>query len=253
MTFSERATGYMRDPAQKRCGPHRCPAPGLVWPVHRLLGGQLTCRNIVETRKNLYGTGLARITFNMDVTTHSSIEAFFHEVVTDALERAQVEATAAAEYYLVSLLGAFATTPITDEPLALKLARSQADPAARVRALKEVGDTSLYVTGFFGASLDRRGMVDASYYIGLGEAAYRELAGRLSMSAIGAIYWELAAKFPRLVDVLGEVRNQVDFTGGDVVKLYEQWRTTRSEWIERRLRALGVFVQRDDGGSGLLQ
>jgi hypothetical protein len=189
----------------------------------------------------------------MDVTTHSSIEAFFHEVVADALERAQVEATEATEYYLVTLLGAFATTPITDEPLALKLARSQADPAARVRALKEVGDTSLYVTGFFGASLDRRGMVDASYYIGLGEAAYRELASRLSMSAISSIYWELAAKFPRFVDVLGEVRNQVDFTGGDVVKLYEQWRTTRSEWIERRLRALGVFVQRGDGGSDLLQ
>lgn len=189
----------------------------------------------------------------MDVTTHTSIEAFFHEVVTDALERAQVEATEATELYLVSLLGAFATTPITDEPLAFKLARVQVDPAERVRTLKEVGDTSLYVTGFFGASLDRRGLVDASYYIGLGEAAYRELASRLSASTIGAMYRELAAKFPDFVDVLCEVRNQVDFTGGDVVKLYEQWRSTRSEWIERRLRALGVFIQRDDDGSNLLQ
>ena len=84
---------------------------------------------MLETRKNLCGTGVARLSFNMDVTTHSSIEAFFHEVVTDALERAQVEATEATEYYLVSLLGAFATTPITDEPLALKLARAQGDPA----------------------------------------------------------------------------------------------------------------------------
>lgn len=198
----------------------------------------------------------------MDVTPHASIEAFFYEVVTGALERAQVEATKATECYLVSLLGAFATTPIPDEPLSLKLARAQGDPAERVKALKEVGDTTLYVTGFFGASLDRRGLVDASYYIGLGEAAYRELARCLSGSSsrssggpsgVGAIYRELGAKFPRFVDVLSEVRNQVDFTGGDVVKLYEQWRATRSEWIERRLRALGVIIQRDNDGSGYLQ
>lgn len=187
----------------------------------------------------------------MDVTTHASVESFFHEVVTDALERAQVQATEATEYYLVSLLGAFATTPIPDEPLAFKLARAQGDPAERVKALKEVGDTSLYVTGFFGGSLDRRGMVDASYYIGLGEAAYRELASRLSMSTVAAIYGELADKFPRFVDVLCEVRLQVDFTGGDVIKLYEQWRATRSEWIARRLRSLGVLV--DGDGSTTLQ
>lgn len=190
----------------------------------------------------------------MDVTPHASVEAFFHEVVTGALDRAQVEATKATECYLVSLLGAFATTPISDEPLSLKLARAQGDPAERVKALKEVGDTTLYVTGFFGASLDRRGLVDASYYIGLGEAAYRELARYLSgSSSVGGIYRELGTKFPRFVDVLTEVRNQVDFTGGDVVKLYEQWRATRSEWLERRLRALGVVIQRDNDGSGYLQ
>jgi hypothetical protein len=251
MTFLARATGYVRDPAQKCSAPGCGVQPGLVLPPHGSPEGDSPCVTCWKHKRNLCRGGLAGISFNMDVTTHTSIEAFFHEVVADALERAQVEATAATEYYLVSLLGAFATTPITDEPLAFKLARAQGDPAERVRTLKEVGDTSLYVTGFFGASLDRRGMVDASYYIGLGEAAYRELASRLSMSSIGAIYRELAAKFPRFVDVLCEVRNQVDFTGGDVVKLYEQWRTTRSEWIERRLRALGVFVQRD--GSNLLQ
>ncbi|WP_428265283.1 hypothetical protein [Haliangium sp.] len=183
------------------------------------------------------------------MTTHSSVESFFHDVVTEALDRAQVEATEATEYYLVGLLGAFVTGRISDEPLSLKLARASGDPAARVQALKEVGDTSLYVTGFFGNSLDRRGLVDASYYIGLGEAAYCELARRLpGPSSVGSIYRELAAHFPRFVDVLTEVRRQVDFTGGDVIKLYEQWQETRSEWVERRLRGLGVLVQDDDSG-----
>ena len=182
----------------------------------------------------------------MDVIPHTSIDEFFHEVVLDALERAQVEATEATEYYLVSLLGAFATSRLPDEPLSLKLVQSQSDPAERVKALKEVGDTSLYLTGFFGASLGRQ-LVGADFYMNLGEAAYRELAQRLSgPSSVGDIYNELAAKFPRFVDVLIEVRNQVDFTGGDTVKLYEQWLATRSDWVERRLRGMGILVS---GGS----
>ena len=63
------------------------------------------------------------------------------------------------------------------------LAQSQdADPGERVKTLKEVGDISLYVTGFFAESLSRK-LVDADYYIGLGRGAYAELAGRLD--AIG--------------------------------------------------------------------
>lgn len=189
----------------------------------------------------------------MDVTPHSSVEAFFHEVVLDALEKAKVEATESTEHYLVSLLGTFATMRIPDEPLSLKLVQSQSDPAERVRVLKEVGDTSLYVTGFFSASLGRQ-LVDATFYMNLGESAYRELARRLSgSSVVGAIYDELAAKFPRFVDVLVEVRNQVDFTGGDAVKLYEQWLVTRSEWVERRLRTLGVLLDGTSSRSGYLQ
>jgi hypothetical protein len=188
----------------------------------------------------------------MDVIAHASVEEYFHEVIVEALERACVTATEAAEHYLVSLLGEFTRAQITDEPLSLKLARAQGDPAERVKALKEVGDTTLYLTGFFAASLDRQ-VVAPGYYMNLGEAAYRELALRLSgSSSIGEVYHELAAQFPRFVDVLTEVRKQVDFATRDVVKLYEHWLVTRSEWIEKRLRALGVLVG-DSQRSGYLQ
>ena len=178
----------------------------------------------------------------MDVVLHASVNEFFHEVLTEVLDRVDVQATEATEYYLVNLLGEFTRARISDEPLSLKLAQSQGDPASRVRALKEVGDTTLYMTGFFAASLGGK-LVDASYYIHLGEAAYRELAGRLAGdSSVGEIYHELAAQFPRFVDVLGEVRKRIDLAQQDVVTLYEQWLVTRSEWIEERLRELGVLV-----------
>jgi hypothetical protein len=149
----------------------------------------------------------------MDVTPHASMAEFFQGMLTEAMQRQAVEASGPTEMYLVSLLGEFAHTTITDEPLSLKLAGTS-EPGERVRTLKEVGDTTLYVTGFFAESL-RRGIVAADYYIGLGEAAYRELAARLIGSGAQGVFHELAVKFPRFVDVLGEVSRSLHFRGDD--------------------------------------
>ena len=145
----------------------------------------------------------------MDVTTHASVDEFFHEVVTDAVHTVRLEASEPAEWYLVNLLGDFTKGRISDEPLAIKLAAPDIEPAERVKQLKEVGDTSLYVSGFFTESLERK-LVGADYYMGLGSRAYAELAGRLG-GALTAVYRELASKFPGFVDVLSEVRRRCDF------------------------------------------
>src|SRR3954466_8066246 len=92
---------------------------------------------------------------NMDVTLAASVDEFFHEVVTDALSAVDLDASEPASWYLVGLLGEFTTTRVTDEPLGLKLAAAAESPGQRVRTLKEVGDTSLYVAGFFAESLSR--------------------------------------------------------------------------------------------------
>ena len=196
----------------------------------------------------------------MSLTTHSSVEGFFHEVLAEALDREGVEASEPTEFYLVGLLGEYAKARIPDEPLSLRLVASTAANAGeRVRALKEVGDTSLYVTGFFADSLQRK-LVGVNFYVDLGQAAYRELAHRLATSTVRDVYEELAGKFPRFVDVLAEVRRYTATLGHDVVALYEEWLRTRSEWVESRLRALGVLVQGSSGdperggggGGGLL-
>ena len=180
----------------------------------------------------------------MDVKCHASVDGFFHEIVTDALGAVRVEATEPTEWYLVSLLGDFTRARLPDQPLGVMLAESRAAlPGDRLKTLKEVGDTSLYVAGFFTESLAKK-LVDAEYYIGLGSTAYAELAGRLGGS-LTEVYGELASKFPSFVEVLGEVRRRVDFAGADVVKLYEQWIERRDEWIERKLRNFGVLVDVD--------
>jgi hypothetical protein len=176
----------------------------------------------------------------MDVTPHASVDEFFHQVVQDALTAVQLTTNEPTEWYLVGLLGDFTRARITDAPLGVALAEQPDDPGERVRRLKQVGDTSLYVSGFFAESLGRR-LVDVDYYASIGSSAYSELASRLGGS-LTDVYRELARRFPAFVEVLAEVRRRVDFAGADVTRLYEQWLRTRDEWIEKKLRALGVLV-----------
>jgi hypothetical protein len=170
------------------------------------------------------------------------VDEFFHEVVTDALTAVEVEASEPASWYLVGLLGDMTRARLTDEPLGLKLAQSGVEPGERVRTLKQVGDTSLYVAGFFAESLNRS-LVDVDYYVGLGQNAYGQLARSLgTASSLSDVYGELADNFPRFVDVIAEVRKRTDFATSDISRLYEMWLKTRDEWIEKKLRAIGVLV-----------
>ena len=178
----------------------------------------------------------------MDVTLATSVDEFFHEVVTDALTAVDVDASEPASWYLVGLLGEMTRTRLTDEPLGVKLVEAPASGAERVRTLKQVGDTSLYVAGFFAESLTRS-LVDVDYYVGIGQSAYGQLAKQCGRgTSLTVVYEELADKFPRFVDVIAEIRKRTDFATTDINRLYEIWLRTRDEWIEKKLRAVGVLV-----------
>ncbi len=190
----------------------------------------------------------------MDVTLAASVDEFFHEVVNDALEAVDLEASEPASWYLVGLLGEFTRTRPTDEPLGMKLAQPGEDPCERVRNLKQVGDTSLYVAGFFAESLSRS-LVDVDYYVGIGQSAYSQLARSLGASrSITEVYQELAANFPRFVDVLAAVRKRVAILqlgqAPDIGRLYEIWLRTRDAWVEKKLKEAGLIV---DPGTKVIQ
>jgi hypothetical protein len=178
----------------------------------------------------------------MDLTLATSVDEYFHEVVSDALTAVDLDASEPASWYLVGLLGEMHKTRLTDEPLGVKLVEAATSSADRVRTLKQVGDTSLYVAGFFAESLTRS-LVDVDYYVGIGQSAYGQLARSCGRgTSLTTVYEELADKFPRFVDVISEIRKRTEFATTDVTKLYEIWLRTRDEWIEKKLRAIGVLV-----------
>ena len=110
--------------------------------------------------------------------------------------------------------------------------------------LQQVGDTSLFVAGFFGESFPRR-LVDVDYYIDIGGSAYGSLSanvrGTLRGRVFGSVFAELAEKFREFVDVLAEVRDAAKGIDDiDVLRMYELWLRTKSARAARLLRSRGI-------------
>ncbi len=183
----------------------------------------------------------------MELVPVASLAEFFHDALGRALKNQGLPTDSEVEAYLVHLLSAHLATPPDDEPLGPKLASAlTAAPDERLRQLRDVGDTSLYLSGFFADSLSRR-LVDVDYYISLGGSAYGQLARAYEKRQTGRaeVFDELGHRFGEYVDVLAEVSHtSAVSTPSGVVQLYERWLKTGSGWAERRLRRSGVVPRR---------
>jgi hypothetical protein len=158
---------------------------------------------------------------------------YFKELVETAIEHQHVAVRELTSFYLVNLLTGFvqfdrSSSPAPDEPLGVRLARALQAGGNRQRdGLREVGDLSLFISGFFADSLTRS-LVDLDYYIKLGECAYGSLA-RHGDPTLGGVFDELSGKFAACVDVLSEVSERSALaSNSDLLRLYEKWMRTRS-------------------------
>jgi hypothetical protein len=176
---------------------------------------------------------------------HESPFEFFKAQVEAACEHQRLHPSPTAEYYVVSLLTAYATRTATDpvppdEPLALKLARALNDAGhAQRTGLRQVGDLSLFMSGFFSDAL-RRTLVDVDYYISLGGYAYGSLS-ELD-DPLRDAFGELSEEFPAFVDVVGEVSERCRLTSNsDLLRLYERWGQTGSRRLGDLLIERGLL------------
>jgi hypothetical protein len=185
---------------------------------------------------------------------------FFREQLSLAMEHQKVSTSAFTEYYLVNLLAACvngealpAPEPGYDEtPLALMYVRAlQASRAERARLLRSLGDTALFVSGFFADSLHRR-LVDLDYYRALGGRAYTQLSQEERAAFAPEVFRELASRFMQFADLFAEVSESSRLTtNASVVKLYERWEKTGSRRAALLLVARGINPA--PPGSGLVQ
>lgn len=193
----------------------------------------------------------------MSIALTRNLDGFFDEAVHRALQVRNVEATDAAKHYLVSLLIDFAhPDPLAedtlDRPFTFLLDEAlKSAGAERFQRLRTLGDGVLYTTGFFRDHIENRG-VSVGYVVSVGTIAYESAGAMFRSRATEDVFFELARKLPRFIEVLAEVAEMAlaQQAKGErgLVKLYERWLRTGSESLAAELGARGLMPVRGSGG-----
>ncbi|MCM2282631.1 MAG: hypothetical protein NDI61_12380 [Bdellovibrionaceae bacterium] len=190
-----------------------------------------------------------------------SPRAFFLEAVNEALQHRKVKTLPQVRTYLVDLLEFHLTTEnlfdVVDdsgrrsrETLAeMYLRASLAEPRMRMELLKKVGDKALYVSGFFGDSLQRK-VVDVDYYAGMGGTAYATLSECVREAPAAQMFREFAKRFNEFMDVLTHISSHAFVQNEEnILRLYENYARTGSDVARERLLEKGLIAVPMEGAA----
>lgn len=186
------------------------------------------------------------------VAPAANVREFFRDMVGSARTRHRLAVRDETEAYLVNLLVDFLDAGqlfvkeddgrLGQEPLAFMLKRAiEAPREERARQLRRMGDTALYVSGFFSDSLQRK-LVDVDYYASMGGRAYGALRD-MSPGHRAHVFDELAAKFLRIVDLFSDISERAAVTSNaGILRVYERYVRTGSERLRQMLEERGVVA-----------
>lgn len=178
----------------------------------------------------------------------------FEQIVNDAFERRKLKTLPLVKSYLIDLLEAYIPTENlfddTDssgrrvrETLAETFLKAQsADLVLRIGLLKKLGERSLYISGFFGDSLQRK-LVDIDYYTDMGCTAYGALSECVREDTASRLYRELCQRFSEFVELFTDISAQASLSNEEnIMRLYEVYARTGSDLARERLIAKGLIA-----------
>lgn len=184
-----------------------------------------------------------------------SPKEFFTEAVKEGVRERKAEISPRAEGYLIDLLQFYldarnlfqvrredGSVPPPTTLAEMYLVANQSESAVRTQILKQLGDRSLYISGFFGDSLKRK-VVDVDYYVEMGGTAYRDLAESTSDEPLARMFGQLSKRFVEYVDVLTYIsQKSLVQSDKDILRLYETYIKTGSELARDRLTEKGIVL-----------
>jgi hypothetical protein len=200
------------------------------------------------------------------IVSANNLHEYFREALGLAMRRTSLQVTENTQAYLVYLLSNFTRSENVyagvehgDKPtLALLLSRAQeAEPEEALRIFKHLGDSALYLLGFFHDAVKNQA-VGAGYYISMGESAYFSAASLTRVPRENAlipntIYAELAHRFGDLVDLLkimslhgNHLNINNNLSSEQVMELAERYRKTKNPELLEFLERNGVSLSQSD-------
>ncbi len=183
-----------------------------------------------------------------------SPEQHFSEVLKEACQQRKIKTAPLVETYLVHLLkhyldtkNLYQTNDAAAEPEPQTLAEMylvamNSEAPKNKEMMKTLADRALYVSGFFGDSLQRK-VVDIDYYSNIGSAAYSNLAVWTKEDTVASIYKTFSQRFLEFVDVLSYISEKSAVqTDQNVLRLYDKYIKTGSDLARDRLIQMGVLA-----------
>lgn len=113
----------------------------------------------------------------------------------------------------------------------------ESEPARRGVILKQLGDISLMVSGYFPEAIKNR-LVDLTYYYQMGELAYGHLG---SIRDDANHFRELAERFVKVSMLLNEIAESTFARDGSIDRLVEFYIESGSERAFDQLKKMGVL------------
>ncbi|MBF0493168.1 MAG: hypothetical protein HQM15_10365 [Deltaproteobacteria bacterium] len=183
-----------------------------------------------------------------------NLDIYFHGLVGEAFKNQKIEENEHVSFYLVNLLSRFCEPEKLysigkgeEKPLAILFCEAQQENIqTKAKLLKYLGDFSLFMSGYFQDSLNRK-LVDLDYYISMGEGAYSQLStlpvAKQYSTLFSEIFSTLGRRFSQWVDVLTEVSETCQVTQqSDLLRLYEKFLRTKSDRLKSLLSKQGIFA-----------
>lgn len=178
---------------------------------------------------------------------------FFNELIEDAFSQRKLRDFPLLKPYLSDLLIHFINVDnlFEDEPISgkknhptlaeLYFKAMSTEKEERQSLLKKLGDTSLYISGVFGDSLQRK-LVDIDYYADMGGAAYMSLSDSVDEDSFKSLYSSISKRFVEVMEVLTVIsQNTLIQNNQNLLRLYENYVNTGSELAKEHLLEKGLL------------
>lgn len=178
---------------------------------------------------------------------------YFSDTLTEALSSCKVNTYPIVFNYLVDVLQYYVfTSNLFDEvngngktsrstlaELFLKAVNSES--GKKIELFKKLGDSSLYITGFFKDSFSRK-IIDADYYIDMGSNAYKSLASHVKEESFSKAYLEISNSFSDFVSVFSYIAQKSMVQSNNFFDLYSDYLKNGNEQSRTKLVENGLSL-----------
>lgn len=197
-----------------------------------------------------------------------SSKDYFGQALDDAFSARKIKTESRVKVYLIEVLEFYLDAKNlyekekTDEAgkrkpntlAELYLTAANAETRQKIELLKKLGDKSLYISGFFGDSLQRK-IVDIDYYVNMGGAAYGTLSKAVDkQDPLRDVFETISKRFMDYVEALSYIsQNSMISNNQSLLRLYDRYLQTGSTLAKEKLIEMGIVTLSSDQKNPLKQ